>query len=184
MPNRKRDPSGPACGMAEYIDEVIAAATSTPTGQWKHSAVRCFRRPGHRKCPGRARVRERDDGYIEWECPSCDATGTIQGWEKSFYNLSEIREESGQPGFEIAITEQEYDELKKCLYMEPEWDGIIFGATWTPDGIVLRAGAEDFKDFAECLASHASSERNKRRRYILKRVLDGIEELFGEWEPN
>jgi len=147
--------------MAEYIGEVIAAATSSPTGQWKHSGVRCFRRPGHRKCPGRVRVRERDDGYIEWECPSCGAAGTIQGWEKSFYNLSEIREESRQPGFEIVLTDKEYDGLKKCVSMEPEWDGVIFGATWTPEGIVLRAGAEEFKDFAEYLASRAVGEKTR-----------------------
>jgi hypothetical protein len=170
--------------MAKYIDEVIAAATSSPKGQWKHSAVRCFRRPGHRKCPGRVRVRERDDSYIEWECPSCSAAGTIQGWQRSLYNLSEIREEPRQPGFEIILTEQEYDGLKKCLTMEPEWDGIIFGATWTPDGIVLRADAEDFEDFAECLTSHASCERNPRRRHILERILNGIEELLGGWDSN
>ena len=170
--------------MAQYIGEIISAATASPKGYRKHSAVRCRRRPGHRRCPGRMVVCGRDDGYIEWECPSCADKGVIHNWQSSPWNLSRWRPQEGGPNFEVVLTEQEYDELKNCLVTSPEDDRIIYGATYTGESIILRASGEDFDEFAGYLAFNANHEGNRRRQLILDHILDRIEAVLGTWNPS
>lgn len=125
------DSLGPARRMGEYLREVISAASASPPGHWKQSAVRCRRRPRHRKCPGRIRVRETNDDSIEWVCPVCQDQGTVCNWKGSPHDLSEFRGQGNHPRFEVILTDREYDEVKKCLGMDPEGDRIIYGATYT-----------------------------------------------------
>jgi len=170
--------------MAEYIGEVISAATASPKGQWKHSAVRCRRKPGHRKCPGRILVCERGNGDIEWECPSCGALGVIRNWQGSWDDLSEMRVEGEQPSFEIVLSEKEHEEVKKCLNKDPESDIIIYGAAHTKEGIVLRATGEDMQDFTDILKFYANHEENSKRRRIVDQVLNRLEALLGRWSSS
>lgn len=181
MSRCKRDHSGPARRMAEYIDEVILAATASPKGLWKQSAVRCRRKPRHRKCPGRLLVCERDNGDIEYRCQCCSENGVIRGWQGSLSDLSELREESHGPGFEVVLAEREYDELKRALAGDIESDGIIYGATYIKNGIILRASAIDIKAFADCLAYDANHTENPRHRRIIGQVLHRVQALLGNW---
>lgn len=175
------DSLGPARKMAEYLGEVISAASSSSPGHWKQSAVRCRKRPKHRKCLGRIRLRETSDGSIEWVCPVCQDQGIVYNWKGSPHDLSKFREQGDQPGFEVVLTEQEYDEVKKCLVMDPEGDRIIYGATYTSEGIVLRASGEDLDDFAGYLAFEANHEENRMRQRVLDRVLGRVEAVLGTW---
>ncbi len=92
-----------------------------------------------------------------------------------------MRVESEQPSFEVVLLEHEYDELKKCLVMEPESDNIVYGATYTKEGIVLRAIGEDLQDFADILAFNANHEESPKRQRILDQVLDRIKAVLGGW---
>lgn len=170
--------------MTEYIGEIVSAATASMKGQWKHSGIRCHRRPRHRSCSGRIRVCENEDGYIEWECPSCGDNGVIHDWQDSPWNLSRWRSHKDEFGFEIALTEQEYDELRKCLVTSSEGDRIIYGATYTGESIILRATGEELEDFAGYLAFNANHEENLKRQRILDRVLDRIEVTLGTWSTS
>src|SRR5271157_1292632 len=97
MVQRKADALGPARRMAKYIDEIISTVTASPKGQRVHSAVCCRRRPGHRRCLGRIFVCEKDNGDIEWECPSCGSSGVIRGWQGGWSDLSELRVQDERP---------------------------------------------------------------------------------------
>jgi hypothetical protein len=178
------DSLGPARRMAEYMGEVISAASSSPPGRWKQSAIRCRRRPKHRRCLGRIQVRDASDDSIEWICPVCQDHGVIYNWKGSPYDLSKFREQGEQPNFEVILTEQEYDELKKCLVMDPEGDRIIYGATYTSKGIILRASGENLDDFAGYLAFEVNHEENRGRQRVLERVLDRVEAVLGKWSPS
>lgn len=182
MKRRERDPLGPARRMAEFIGDVVSAATISPKGKRKRSAVRCRRRPGHRKCPGRIIVCEQVNGEIEWQCPSCNGMGVIHGWQGGWSDLSELRETGEQPGFEVMLTERRYDELKKCLMMDMEWDDIMYAATYTTEGIILRAGGRDMKAFADYLSK--SREHKTTSRRVLTEVLNGIQTVLGRWNPS
>lgn len=165
------DRLGPARRMAEYVGHIILAASASPPGSWKQSAVRCRRRPKRRKCPGRLRVRENSSGSIEWVCPACQSQGVIHNWQGSFEDLSLVRDRAMGPSFEIVVTEPEYDQIARCLTIDPESDRIIHGATWTPEGIILRASGEDLEEFAGLLAFEANHEEDGRRRRVLDQVL-------------
>jgi len=167
--------------MPEYVGEIVSAASSSPPEHWKHSAVRCRRRPKRRKCPGHLSVREASDGSIEWVCPMCQDQGVIHNWKGSPHDLSKFREQRNQPALEITLTDEEYDELKRCLVMDPEGDRIIYGAIYTSEGIVLRASGEDLDNFAGYLAFEVNHEENRKRQRILERVLDRVEAALGEW---
>ena len=129
-------------------------------------------------------MRETSDGSIEWVCPVCQDQGIVYNWKGGPHDLSEFREQENQPSFEVVLTEQEYDEVKKCLVMDPEGDRIIYGATYTSEGIVLRASGEDLDDFAGYLAFEVNHEENGRRQRVLGRVLDRVEAVLGEWSPS
>jgi hypothetical protein len=114
----------------------------------------------------------------------CQDQGIIRNWKGSPHDLSKFREQGNQPGLEITLTDEEYDEVKKCLVMDPEGDRIIYGATCTSERIVLRASGEDLDNFAGYLAFEVNHEENRRRRRILERVLDRVEAALGEWSPS
>ena len=181
MIRRKRDSLGPARRMAEYVHEVVLATTAGSKGRWKQSAVHCRRRPWHRKCPGRLLVCERDNGDIEYQCPCFSEQGVIRGWQGGSSDLSELREESNGPSFEIVLAEREYDELKRALAMDIESDGIIYGATYTDNGIILQASAVDIKSFADCLAYDAKHTENPRHRQIITQALRRVQAVLGKW---
>jgi hypothetical protein len=122
-----------------------------------------------------------EDGYIEWACPSCGDNGVISHWQGSPYDLSEVRDLPNQPGFEIMLTEEEYDELRKCLVMSPEGDKLIYGATYTEEGIVLRTTRKDLEDFAGYLEFNINHEEDRKRQQILHQVLDRVEAVLGTW---
>ena len=84
----------------------------------------------------------------------------------------------------MVLTEQEYDELKKCLVTSSEDDRIIYGATYTGESIILRASGEDFDEFAGYLAFNANHEENWRYQRILDHILDHIEAVLGTWSPS
>ena len=180
MKRKEGDRTGPARRMADFIGDVICAATVSLKGQRKHSAVRCWRRPGHKKCPGRIFVCEQVYGDIEWECSSCGSKGVVRGWQGGWSDLSDFRGTSDPPFFELILTEKQYDEMKKCLAMDLECDDIIYGATYSEDGIVLRTCSADMKALANCLAFKIREGGNFNRR-ILREVHTGIETLLGRW---
>jgi hypothetical protein len=180
MQGDERDPLGAARRMADFIGDVVCAATVSPKGKRKQSAIRCRRRPGHRKCLGRIIVCEQVNGDIEWECSSCEYRGVIRGWQGGWSDLSDFQDSGEPPFFELILTEQQYDELKKILTMDLECDDIIYGAVYSKEGIVLRACGVDMKALANCLAFKIKEHGNFNRR-ILRQVQTGIQTLLGRW---
>ena len=184
MLRSNKDHLGLVRPIAEYIREIVLAATASSKGRLKQSAVRCRRRPAHTKCRGRLLVCERDDGDIEYQCPCCSEKGVIRGWQGSISDLSELRDESRRPGFEIVLDGREYDDLKRALVPDIESDGIIYGATYTENGVILRGSAIDIKSFADCLSYDARHAENSKHRQIMNQVLHRVQSVLGNWSPD
>jgi hypothetical protein len=165
--------------MAEYVNEIVLAATASPKNRWKQSAIPCRRRPHHRKCLGRLLVSERANGDIEYRCPKCSEQGVIRGWQDGVSDLTEFRDESGGPAFEIVLGERDYDDLKKALYLDVESDTVIYGATYTERAVILRAGAADMRSFAGCLADAAKRTKDNRQLRIINKVRRHVEAALG-----
>lgn len=170
--------------MATLVHEIICATTASQKGRRRVSGIRCLRKPAGQRCVGRLIVAENNSGCIEWECPSCGRGGTISGWQGSFSNLSDIQDFGDIPRFEIFLAEEDYDQIKKLLTMDPEADLVLHGATSGGGGIVLSGTAIDLGAFAECLTFHLRDVKTARRRKVSERVLEAVQIVLGKCSSN
>jgi hypothetical protein len=127
-------------------------------------------------------VREQACGPIDWQCPKCNAGGIITGWQDSLSNLSELRDASQSPFFEVVLREEQYDVLKRVVAMDLEWDDVISGATATDDGIILKAEGPTMRAFSDYLSRKLGEVKSDHRR-DLRQVLDGIQMVLGRSCP-
>jgi hypothetical protein len=72
--------AGPARRFAEFLADVVAAA-SAPARYAKQCS--CL------KCKGTVTAAIKQDDAIEWLCTSCGQAGRITNWRRSFWDLSE-----------------------------------------------------------------------------------------------
>ena len=82
-------PPGPARRMAEYIGSIVQAVTEQDRHELEdETAIRCRRRPGHKRCEGRivAFLDEADPMTIQWFCPICNDNGAIRGWQETLWD--------------------------------------------------------------------------------------------------
>jgi hypothetical protein len=165
----------------KFIHQVVSSATACPQGREKPSAIPCWKKPGHRKCPGRIIVSEEKTGEIEWKCPSCRVFGTITGWQGGWADLSDLRMDDGKFHFEIELSVPDYDRLQKYLSIEPEADLVIYSAIYSQGNVILRASDFDLKVFADILSFDAVLESKASDSLLLSRVLKGIKVALGEW---
>ena len=125
-------------------------------------------------------VCEMVNGHIEYRCPICGSAGTITGWQGSLSDLSELRDCSEPPFFEAVLTNSQYDQLKKLVAMDLEWDDIIYSASALDGGIVLWAGEPEMRAFANYLLSK-SNEPRVAKPNVLVQIVDGIQTVLGRW---
>ena len=95
--------------------------------------------------------------------------------------MTDVANDGEIPAFEVVVTEQEYDALRKRFASCFLHDRVIYGAAYTPEGIILRGTGEEFDDLAEDLALNVDSTRSERTRLILQEVLGRVEALLGKW---
>lgn len=137
--------------------------------------MRCRCRPKRRLCPGRLRVCDRGDDMIQWQCPSRGDQGTINGWRGHVHDLSDLRGRAVTRRVQLSLSESEFDAVKAGLVYDRESLATIYGATPTPDGIVLNVAADDLDELADALASEANHESNRKRRRLLDQVLGRLD---------
>jgi hypothetical protein len=177
---------GPAIRMAHYFGSIIAAASSHPTGAWIDTAVQCRRRPGRKPCPGHIRVKRIDiPNQIEWCCSSCIDNGTISNWKGCEWDHSgALAQTDTKDIIRVGVSAEEFRLLQDCIILEPDTQAIIDGATMTDSGIQLKGLWEDFDDLAGCVAFEANHTKSWKRDEILSRVVDRIESVLAEFEPD
>jgi predicted PhzF superfamily epimerase YddE/YHI9 len=82
----------PARRLTEYLGSIIEKASLFLPEQWGGTNMRCRRRPGRKRCPGRIHVRigKEDPPEIHWACPRCEENGIIRNWQGSAWDLSDV----------------------------------------------------------------------------------------------
>jgi hypothetical protein len=176
---------GPPARYAHYFGSIAAAATTQPSGVWKDMAVQCRRRPGRKPCPGHIRVKRIDNpARVEWYCTSCDDNGLVEGWQGTQWDNSQTRTQADAKGIiRVGVSADEFRLLRDCIILEPDTQAIIDGATITTSGIQLKGLWEDFEDLAGCVAFEANHTKNQKKDEVLSRVVDRIESVLAEFEP-
>jgi hypothetical protein len=185
MPRQKKQPAKPhRHALADFIDQVISAATVGPDIKNKHSAIRCWKRPDHRRCPGRIIVGILATGEIEWKCPECGCAGTINHWEGSWPDLSELRIDDPPPYYELIFLPQDFDFLVKCLAQNPEYDATIYAAVWNGENVILRSSALEIKELSRMLSELFKVELKPQNRRTLLRLRNKLETIESHWSAN
>jgi hypothetical protein len=185
MPRQKKKPAEPhRHALANFIDQVISAATVGTEMTTKHSAIRCWKKPNRRRCAGRIIVGITASGEIEWKCPECGCTGTISNWKGSWPDLSELRKEDLPPYYEIIFVPQDFDYLVKCLGQNPEYDDIVYAAVWDGENVILRSNVSEIKELSRLLSELFKVELNLQKRRTLRRVSQMIENIDIQWSAN
>ena len=79
----------PGLRIAKYWTQIVAQATNYK----EPTTIRCRRRPGGRPC-GEVLTLFFDVATFDvlWFCPVCDDNGRISGWEGTFWDNSELTE--------------------------------------------------------------------------------------------
>lgn len=180
-------PSGPshepARRIGRFFGAIVSAASVSPADKLIESALFCRRRPGRIRCLGHLQIR-RDSisGVIFWHCSRCDDQGEISNWEGTSWNLSRWAPDhvDNQKLHELVLTEDELQELKRSLILNPECECLLYGAIIAHGGIVIRATLEELEELEENIAADANHEEKRRRQRILDRIYERIETLFDQ----
>ncbi|MGH2718206.1 MAG: hypothetical protein ACRDJU_06480, partial [Actinomycetota bacterium] len=128
-----------------------------------HTALPCRRRPGHRPCLGRLRVRRSQaPAQIDWACPDCGDEGMIYNFEGDVWDLSPVQD--AEEGFTVITELRHYGLLLGLNTLDIDCHRIVHAARTTSMGPALRATTEDLDALSGFVAAEASHEPNHRRR--------------------
>ncbi|MFW6105021.1 MAG: hypothetical protein ACOC7P_00400 [Chloroflexota bacterium] len=173
----------PARRMAEFFGAIVSTASVCPAGEVIEAALPCRRRPGRVRCPGHLLIRrDAGSGVILWHCSRCDDQGQISNWEGTSWDLSKwvMERHPQQELYELIVSEDELQELKRSVVLNPECQCLLYSAVVAHGGIVIRATLEEFEELQENIAAEANHEGKRRRQRILDRVYERIESVFEE----
>lgn len=164
-------PPGRIGKNASYLGSLVAAATSHGVGNPLGSAITCNRRPGHKPCEGKIMLLLRDDGYIQWECESCDYKGLLSGWEDTMWDLRKAKRVGWyDDSLAFDVSEEEYQILSGIATSSIDTQAIIAGALTTGDEILIVAEDEIMGVLVRDLVLAFKCETNKKKKAILNGV--------------
>jgi hypothetical protein len=185
MPRQKKKPAKQhRHALANFIDQVISAATVGPEITTKHSAIRCWKKPNRRRCAGRIIVGITATGEIEWKCPECECAGIISNWKGSWPDLSELRKEDSPPYYEVIFVPQDFDFLVKCLAQNPEYDDTVYAAVWNGENVILRSTISEIKGLSSLLLELFKTKLNPQKRRTFRRISQMLENIDIQWSAN
>lgn len=169
------DTPAPARRLAEFLGNVVRAATAGDAGVAWHSALPCRRRPGNRACPGRVIVlRTEPDASIQWQCSHCTDAGMISNWSDSIFDLRRRGLALVQSVHEIVIPSEVAAALRDLQLLDAASERFVFRIRAHDDGAVLSAGDDDLEDLIGSVAAEANHEPNRRRRQGLNAAFDAL----------
>jgi len=175
------DVPAPAGRLAEQLANIVCAATAGEDDAAWISALPCRRRPGHRRCPGRIRVRRGDAVTpIVWECTACSDEGSVSGWQDTLYDLRDAGVGTAVAAQDVVVSDDVAASLRGMLLLDRDCQRIVYGARVEGGRIVLTATDEQLEELGDALAAETNHEDDQRRRRRLDAAFD---ELSGAVAP-
>ena len=118
--------------------------------------MRCRRRPGRQRCPGRIHVRigKEDPPEIHWACPRCEENGIIRNWQGSAWDLADVGWDLPEDahGFEDVHSESRGNSSVIPIYQVDAFTDRLFEGNpaavcpltaWLADGLLQKIAAEN-----------------------------------------
>ena len=170
---------GSAGRLSRFFGNIVAAASLLSVEGTIDSAVRCRRRPGHKRCEGSIHIYRRYDSVIEWTCPECDDEGFIYNWEATYWDKSRYYDSNlGVDAIALIVTREEYDALAGIETLSEESEAILHAAATVDDCIEIAAAPGAFDDLAGHIAFEANHDANERSELLLGKICERIEMLL------
>jgi hypothetical protein len=80
---------GPARSLADYLTQIVVAATASIQTQPGTTVVHCRKRPNRRLCVGEIETDiDLETEQIIWWCPVCGEEGLISHWKGSLWDCT------------------------------------------------------------------------------------------------
>jgi len=152
------DTPAPALRLAEQLRDIVRAATAGEPGAGWVSALRCRRRPGHRRCQGRIFVR-RTGGQapIGWACTVCRDEGCISGWQDTPHDLSDGFVWEGTAK-DVVVSDDVVAGVRELSLLDADGERVAYRARSHDGHIVLSATDEQLDELLGYLAAEAHHE--------------------------
>ena len=174
------DAPGPARRMADTLSRMVRAATAGDAGVHWVSALPCSRRPGRHRCAGYvALFRTEVPPSIDWRCTSCGDDGVIRGWERSPFDLRPRGNASQSVDVRAVVTPEITAMLTTLMTLDAAAERLVFRATVSDEGVVLRGDREAFEELLDGLAAQSNHEEDRRRRKRVDDAFDLISDSLG-----
>lgn len=166
--------------LAEYYGWLVCAASVRTAGVEEQTPIPCRRRPARRACDGHMVVMLTEvPEQVRWRCPSCGDEGQTGPWRHDVWNLREWATELTHTNeLEMVISAEDYRVLRDCI-AGPAL--VVASALLLPSGDILLHGDEHAMD--DLLAAIAESPEDRvsaRRRAILTRIYNRVDEIRGD----
>ena len=155
--------------QAQFVRDVVEAATSREEDSRWTTAVRCIARKATKRCSGRIVVLdcpEREEA--EWECDTCGERGIIKGFASGEHDMSDFH-----PWGKLVLwgVDEETRELvwEASRYI-PEVRAVIARATPHDEIsglLVVEAAVEELDDVYTLVEELTDLTRSRRQRALL-----------------
>jgi hypothetical protein len=185
MKQRQEKPTGiPHDNFGVFIHQVVSAASIHPGNALIHSAVRCFKKTNRHRCQGRIMVKLGETNNIEWACPTCRVSGSIQNWQESWSDLSELQSDDTAPHFELVVPLPEFDCLAKHLSDDPEFEMVIYAAMCDDENAILQSSNGEIKALNQALNGIINNKKRLVDREIVWQLIQGLKNAEIKCSPN
>ncbi|BAS28657.1 hypothetical protein LIP_2828 [Limnochorda pilosa] len=168
---------GPVGRFAEYLGRIVAAGLAYPAGPTIPTAIRCRRRPGHRRCSGYLDVTRLDiPREIRWQCPECGDQGVIRDWQGTPWDRRfpqhPLPEEAS---FWLVVDDEEIQALARLIPdMAREGARMVAAGLRTPEGITLAGDVEAFMAVADAIRLALLDGSSSATRRLLVGLLERL----------
>lgn len=172
------EPGVPAAAArrAEFVRELVEAATARHVeGSWC-SAVRCIARSGRKACGARIRVDHAEAERVEWSCAACGDNGVITGFEGTEHDLSRHRLRKKKARV-WGLDDESRELLRAATTHIPALRAVLARARpvdSVPGLLVVDGTVDEFDEMYTLVEHLTDATRSRQRRALLDEVRAGL----------
>jgi hypothetical protein len=160
---------------ANFLRELIEAATSRAAGPSWRSAVRCIEPMGRRRCRGWMSISREEPSVIVCSCEACFQVGTLAGFEGTEMDLSRYVPRGRTVGW--GLDEESRTVLRGATEAQPALRAVVSRASPHSEVrklLVVAATVRELDAMYSRVEELLDVARGERRRELLTELLASL----------